>query len=101
MEREERIIQLMENIKGKQLLDILFCHIICLVLQSQVVQLRDQIKSDNPQLTQRFQEILVSQQQQPSDDKLTLEEADERVEDINKLTLSDYETINIPNPSKI
>ena len=100
MEREERIIQLMENIKGKQLLDILFCQINCLVLQSQVVQLRDQIKSDNPQLTQRFQEILVSQQQ-PSDDKLTLKEADEKVEDINKLTLSDHETINIPNPSKI
>ena len=91
----------MENMKGKQLLDILLCQIICLVLQSQVVQLHDQIKSDNPQLTQRFQEILVSQQQQPSDDKLTLEEADEKVEDINKLTLSDHEAINIPNPSKI
>ena len=50
MEREEKISQLMENMKGKQLLDILLYQIICLVLQSEVVQLRDQIKIDDPQL---------------------------------------------------
>ena len=101
MKREEKINQLMENIKGKQLLDILLFQIISLVLQSQMVHLRNQIKSDDPQLGQMFREILASQQQQPSDDKLTLEEVDERVEDITKSTLSDHVTTNIPNPSKI
>ena len=43
MEREEKISQLMENMKSKQLLDILLIHIICLALQSEVVQLSDQI----------------------------------------------------------
>ena len=42
MERDEKISQLMENMKGKQLLDILLYQIMCLALQSQVVQLRDQ-----------------------------------------------------------
>ena len=87
--------------KGKQLLDILLFQIICLVLQSKVVQLQDQIKSDYPQLSQKFKEILVSQQQLSSDDKLSLEETEDRVENIAKLTLSDHEAINIPNPSKI
>ena len=101
MEREEKISQLIENIKGNQLLDVLLFQKICLVLQSKVIQLQDQIKNDDPQLSQTSKEILVSQQQLSSDGKLTLEETVDRVEDIAKLTLSDHETINIPNPSKI
>ena len=101
MEREEKISQLIENIKGNQLLDVLLFQKICLVLQSKVVQLQDQIKNDDPQLSQTSKEILVSQQQLSSDDKLTLEETVDRVEGIAKLTLSDHETINIPNTSKI
>lgn len=101
MEREEKISQLIENIKGKQLLYVLLFQKICLVLQSKVIQLQDQIKNDDPQLSQTSKEILVSQQQLSSDGKLTLEETVDRVEDIAKLTLSDHETINIPNPSKI
>ena len=53
----------------------------CLALQSQVVQLRDQIKSYDPQLSQKFEEVLASQQEPSSDDKLTQEEPDDRVDD--------------------
>ena len=81
MEREEKISHLMENMKGKQLLDILLYQIMCLVLQSQEVQLCDQIKSYDPQLSQKFEEVLASQQELPSDDKLTQEEPDDRVDD--------------------
>ena len=80
-EREEKISQLMENTKGKQLLDILLYQIMCLALQSQVVQLRDQIKSYDPQLSQKFEEVLASQQEPSSDDKLIQEEPDDRVDD--------------------
>ena len=97
MEREERIIQLMENMKGKQLLDILLCQIICLVLQSQVVQLRDQIKSYNHRLSQTFEEVLAGQQEPQSDDKLTQEKPDEREDD----TSLDHETEDISSQSKI
>ena len=81
MERDEKISQLMKNMKGKQLLDILLYQIMCLALQSQVVQLRDQIKSYDPQLSQKFEEVLASQQELSSDDKLTQEEPDDRVDD--------------------
>ena len=81
MEREEKISQLMENMKGKQLLDILLYQIICLVLQSQVVQLLDQIRSDDPQLSQKFEKALASKQELSLDDKLTQEESDDRVDD--------------------
>ena len=80
-EREEKISQLMENMKSKQLLDILLYHIICLVLQSEVIQLRDQISSHDPQLSQKFEEVLASKQELLSDDKLTQEEPDDRVDD--------------------
>ena len=81
MEREEKISHLMENMKGKQLLDILLYQIMCLALQSQVVQLHDQIKSYDPQLSQKFEEVLASQQEPSSDDKLIQEEPDDRVDD--------------------
>ena len=81
MERDEKISQLMENMKGKQLLDILLYQIMCLALQSQVVQLRDQIKSYDPQLSQKFKEVLASQHEPSSDDKLIQEESDDRVDD--------------------
>ena len=81
MEREEKISHLMENMKGKQLLDNLLYQIMCLALQSQVVQLRDQIKSYDPQLSQTFEEVLASQQEPSSDDKLIQEEPDDRVDD--------------------
>ena len=63
MEREEKFDQLMENMKGKQLPDILLYQIICLVLQCQVVQLDDQIKSDDPQLSQKFEEVIDDHQE--------------------------------------
>ena len=53
----------------------------CLALQSQVVQLRDQIKSYDPQLSQTFKEVLASQHEPSSDDKLIQEESDDRVDD--------------------
>ena len=90
MEREEKISHLIENMKGKQLLDILLYQIMCLALQSQVVQLRhleanellhDRIQGDDPQLSQRVEEVLASQQEPSSDDKLTQEEPDDRVDD--------------------
>ena len=81
MEREEKISQLMENMKGKQLLAILLYQIICLVLQSQVVQLLDQIRIDDPQLSQKFEKALANKQELSSDDKLTQEEPDDRVDD--------------------
>ena len=83
MERDEKISHLMKNMKGKQLLDILLYQIMCLVLQSPVVRLHDQVKSYDPQLSQKFEEVLASQLQQelPSDDKLTQEEPDDRVDD--------------------
>ena len=100
VERDEKISQLMENMKGKQLLDILLYQIMCLALQSQVVQLRDQIKSDDRQLSQTFKKVLASQQQIPSDEKLTQEPYD-RVDDASKLISSDPETADITIPSKI
>ena len=90
MERDEKIIHLMENMKGKQLLDILLYQIMCLVLQSQVVQLRhleanellhDRIQGDDSQLSRRVEKGLASQQEPSSDDKLTQEEPDDRVDD--------------------
>ena len=100
LERDEKISQLMENMKGKQLLDILLYQIMCLALQSQVVQLRDQIKSEHPQLSQKFKKVLASQQELPSDDKQT-QEPDDRVDDDSKLTSSDHKTADITIPSKI
>ena len=87
--------------KGKQILSILLYHIICLALQSQVVQLHDQIKSDDPQLSQNFEEALASKQESPLDDKLTQEEPDDRVDDTSKLTLIDNEREDITSQSKI
>ena len=72
MEREEKFDQLMENMKGKQLPDIMLYQIICLVLQCQVVQLDDQIKSDDPQLSQKFEEVIDDHQEPSSEVKLTL-----------------------------
>ena len=109
MERDEKISQLIENMKGKQLLDILLYQIICLALQSQVVQLRDlevhellhdQIQDDDPQLSEKFEEVLASQQEPSSDDKLTQEPYD-RVDDTSKLTSSDYGTQHNTSQSKI
>ena len=108
MEREEKISQLMENMKGKQLLDILLYHIICLVLQSKVIKFRDpevhelerdQIQHDL-QLHQNFEEVLPSQQQLSLDDKLT-QESDDRVDDTSKLTSLDHEAEDITSQSKI
>ena len=108
MEREKKISQLMENMKGKQLLDILLYHIICLVLQSQVIKFhdpeaheleRDQIQHDL-QFRQNFEEVLPSQQQLSLDDKLT-QEPDDRVDDTSKLTSLDHETEDITSQSKI
>ena len=76
--------------KGKQLLDILLYQIMCLVQQSQVVQLRDlqanellddKIQGDDPQLSQRVEKGLASQQELSSDDKLIQKEPDDRVDD--------------------
>ena len=91
IEKKEKISQLTENIKGKQLLDILLYYIICLVLQ---------IKSDDPQLSQKFEKVLPSQQQLSLDDKLT-QEPDNRVDDTSKLTSSDHETEDITSQSKM
>ena len=91
IEREEKISQLTENMKGKQLLDILLYQIICLALQ---------IKSDDPQLSQTFEKVLDRQQQLPSDDKIT-QEPDDRVDDTSKLTSSDHETADITSQSKM
>ena len=85
MKKEEKISQLMENIKGKQLLDILLCHIICLALKSEVVQLCDQNRSDDPRLSEKFEKVLASKQELSSNDKLTHEEPHDRV-DNNDIT---------------
>ena len=53
----------------------------CLALQSQVVQLHDQIKSYDSQFGKKFEEVLASQQEPQSDDKLIQEEPDDRVDD--------------------
>ena len=66
-----------------------------------MVQLHDQIKSDDPQLTQKGEEALASQQELSSDDKVTQEEPDYEVDDTSKLTSSDHETENVTNQSKI
>ena len=108
MEREEKISQLMENMKGKQLLDILLYQIICLVLQSQVIKFRDPeahelLRNEIQhylQLSQNFEKVLPSQQQLSSDDKLT-QQPDDRVDDTSKLTSLDHETEDITIQSKI
>ena len=66
-----------------------------------MVQLRDQIKSEDPQLSQNFDEVLASKQESMSDDKLTQEEPDDRVDDTSKLTLRDNERKDITSQSKI
>ena len=93
MEREEKISPLMENIKGIHFLDILLYHIMCLVLQSQVLQLNNQIKSDDSQLSQRFEEVLASQQHS---DQLTQKESDDIVDDtmLTKVSSSDHDIIS-------
>ena len=93
MERDKQFSQMMENMKGNQLLDILLCQIICLALQSQVVQLCDQIKRNDPQLSQKFKEVLTNQEEPSSDDKLTQEEPGDRVDD--------HKTKEISSQSKI
>ena len=109
-EREETIRQLMKNIKGIQFLGILLYQIICLDLQSQVIKfrdpeshelLRDQIQGDDPQLSEMFEEVLASQQEPLSDEKITQEESDDRVYDMSKLTSSDHKTAGITSQSKI
>ena len=109
MQREEKISQLMENMKGKQLLDILLYYIICLVLQSDVIKFRDpkghelerdQIQHDS-QLSQKFEKVLTSKQELSSDDKLTQEEPDDRVDDTSKSMLSGHEIGDITSQSKI
>ena len=109
MEREEKTSLLMENMKGKQLLDIILYQIMCLALQSQVVQfhdlevhelLHDQIQVDDLQLSQTFEEVPAIQEL-PPDDKLTHEEPDDRVDDASKLTSSDFETKDTTSQSKI
>ena len=76
----------------------------CLALQSQVVQfhdlevhelLHDQIQVDDLQLSQTFEEVPAIQQELSSDNKLTHEELDDKVDDASKLTSSDYETADI------
>ena len=97
-ERDENISQLMENMKGKQLQDILLYQIMCLALQSQVVQLRDQIKSYDPHLSQKFEEVLASQQEP---DQLT-QESDDRVDGtkLTKVSSSDHKTADITSQGK-
>ena len=97
MEREEKFDQFVENMKVKQLPDILLYQIICLVLQCQVVQLDDQIKSDDPQLSQKFEEVIDDYQEPSLEVKLTLD----RVNDTSKLSSLDHEAQDIPCESKI
>ena len=102
MEREEKISQFMEKMKGKQLLDNPIYQIICLALQSQEIQLCDQIRSDDLQLSQKYEKVLhvASKKELPSDDKLA-QEPDYRVDDTSKLTSSDHEIEDITSQSKI
>ena len=106
--REGKIIQLMENMIGKNIYRCSknrYLLLIWLALQSQVVQ---SDKGDDPQLSQkRFDELLASQQQPQSDDKLTQEEPDnepDRVDDTvnSKLTKESFanETTDVITPSK-
>ena len=91
----------MENMKGKQLPDIMLYQIICLVLHCQVIQLDDQIKSDDPQLSQKFEEVIDDHQEPSSEVKLTLEEPEDRVNDTSKLSSLNHEAQDIPCQSKI
>ena len=71
----------------------------CLVLQSQVVQLNNQIRSDDSQLSQRFEEVLASQQHS---DQLMQEESDDIVDDtmLTKVFSSDHKTADIISQGK-
>ena len=109
MKREEKISQLMENTKGKQLLHILLYKIIYLALQSQVIKfhgpkmpelLCDQIQGNDHQLGQMFEKVLASQKEQTSDGIIT-QESDDRVDGSSKITSSDHETEDITSQSKI
>ena len=71
------------------------------MLQSQVTKLHDQIRSDDPQLSQKFEKALASKQELSSDDKLTQEEPDDRVDDTSKSTSSGHEIGDITSQSKI
>ena len=70
------------------------------MLQSQVIKFRDQIQHD-PQLSQKFEKVLASKQELSSDDKLTQEEPDDRVDDTSKSTSSGHEIGDITSQSKI
>ena len=108
-EREEKIIQLMENMIGK---NNYRCSknrcllLIWLALQCQLVQSHE---GDDPQLSQkRFYELLAKQQEPLSDDKLTQEEPDnepDRVDDTvtSKLTKKPFanQTTDVITPSKL
>ena len=99
---QKEISQLMEKMKGKQLLDIQLYQIICLVLQSEMVLLCDQNQSDDYQISQLFDDRMpASHQKPPSDDQLAKEETDDKVDDTIELTLSDNETEDIVSQSKI
>ena len=46
-----------------------------------MVQLLDQIRSNDPQLSEKFEKALASKQELSSDDKLTQKEPDDRMDD--------------------
>lgn len=62
-EREENISQLIENMTGNELLNILLHHIMSLALQTQMLQ-----SPDNPIHHQLSQTVLASQKESPSDE---------------------------------
>ena len=75
-EREENISQLMENMKGNELQNILLHQIISLALQSQMLQ-----SAHDPIHHQLSQAELTSQKEPPSDDKPTQGDGLELVSD--------------------
>ena len=60
MEIKEKNSQLIEKMKGKQLLDILLYHIMCLALQSEMIEFHNQITRGDPhdQLSLRLKDKL-------------------------------------------
>ena len=64
-----------------------------------MVQLRAQIQGDDPQISEKFEEVLYSQQEPSSND--TQADPGDKVEDISKINSSDHETEGITSESNI
>ena len=64
-----------------------------------MVQLRVQIQGDDPQINQKIEEVLYSQQEPSSND--TQADPGDEVEDISKINSSDHETEGITSQSNI